>query len=189
MPNMTMVWAILAASKWATYFWMGTTRRCPADPWPTTVKPMTDPEEKATFRPLFRALAGGLRGAGVGGGGDAHTHKAGQGGVDAAGQEGEGDEPVVQHPEIGQSQQDDEDHHEHLSHSGVLVTQIGVSALTDGGSDLLHGVVAFGEGQDFLPLQDGKQQGCHRTDKSDPEIIVQNLHSPLLLTSFDSCLR
>ena len=138
---------------------------------------------------LVQALAGGLSGTGVGGGGDAHAHKAGQGGVDTAGQEGEGDEPVVQHPEIGQSQQDDEHHYEHLGDGGVLVTQIGVSALTDGGGDLLHGVVAFGEGQDFLPLQDGEQQSCHRTDKSDPEIIVQNLHSPLLLTSFDSCLR
>ena len=62
--------------------------------------------------------------------------------------------------------------------------QIGVSALTDGGGDLLHGVVAFGEGQDFLPLQDGEQQSCHRTDKSDPEIVVQNLHAPLYFFRF-----
>ena len=58
------------------------------------------------------------------------------------------------------SQQDDEDHDKDLSHGGVLVLQVGVSTLTDGGSDLLHGVVALGEGQDLLPLQEAKSKAA-----------------------------
>ena len=61
-------------------------------PRPTTVKPMTEPEEKATRRPLVQALRGGLGGTGVGVGGDLHADEAGQHGPDAAGQEGEGGE-------------------------------------------------------------------------------------------------
>ena len=54
MPNITMVWAILAASKWAMYFRMWNQMDTSSRPRPTTVKPMTAPEEKATFRPRFR---------------------------------------------------------------------------------------------------------------------------------------
>ena len=54
MPNMTMVWAIWAASNPAMYLRMWNQMDTSSRPRPTTVKPMTAPEEKATFRPRLR---------------------------------------------------------------------------------------------------------------------------------------
>ena len=56
-----------------------------------------------------QALMGGIGGAGIGGGGDLHAHEARQARPDAAGEEGEGDKPVVQHAAPCQNQQNHED--------------------------------------------------------------------------------
>ena len=109
MPNMTMVWAILGGLK------------------PGDVLENVEPDghvqqtqahhgeahdraggESHVQAPV-EALMGGVGSAGVGGGGNLHAHKARQAGPDAAGQEGEGDKPVVQHPDSCQNQQNDED--------------------------------------------------------------------------------
>ena len=54
MPNITMVWAIWGASYPAMYFRMWNQMDTSSRPSPTTVKPMTDPAEKATFSPRFK---------------------------------------------------------------------------------------------------------------------------------------
>ena len=54
MPNITMVWAIWAAPKPAMYLRIWNQMDTSSRPRPTTVKPMTAPEEKATLRPRFR---------------------------------------------------------------------------------------------------------------------------------------
>ena len=54
MPNMTMVWAVLAASKPAMYLRMWSHTEMSSSPSPTTVKPITAPEEKATRSPRSR---------------------------------------------------------------------------------------------------------------------------------------
>ena len=54
MPNMTMVWAIFSAGKPAMYLRMWNQMDTSSRPRPTTVKPMTAPEENATLRPRLR---------------------------------------------------------------------------------------------------------------------------------------
>ena len=44
-----------------------------------------------------QAFMSGVGGTGVGGGGDLHANKTSQAGIDTAGEEGEGDKPVIQH--------------------------------------------------------------------------------------------
>ena len=60
--------------------------------------------------------------------------QARQGGVNSAGQERKGDEPVIQQPDACQHQQDDKDHHENFRDRGILPPQVGVCAGTNGGS-------------------------------------------------------
>ena len=66
-------------------------------PRPTTVKPMTEPEEIATRRPRLR-LAGGVGRAGVGGRRYPHADEARKAGVEPACHKGEGYELRKQGP-------------------------------------------------------------------------------------------
>ncbi len=54
MPNMTIVLAIVSASQWKPYSRMRNQTETSSIPRPTTVKPMTEPEEMATRSPRFR---------------------------------------------------------------------------------------------------------------------------------------
>ena len=125
---------------------------------------------------LVQTLAGGLSGAGVGAGGNFHAHEAGQHGPDTSGEKGEGGE-LGEHLSPGgkgHHQQDEEDHQKDLRHSGVLVLQIGVGPLPNGGGDLGHFVTAFGEGHDPAALEPGKRNGNGRAHETDPEQIVHH---------------
>ena len=147
-------------------------------PRPTTVKPMTEPEEKATRSPRFRL---GLGGPGVGLGGNLHADEAGQHGPDTAGDEGEGGK-FGEHLSVrgeGNDQQEHKDHQKYLGYGAVLPLEVGVGALTDRGRDLLHQVGALRKFEDVLPLDPGKDQSNDRSDQPHPKEIfkVQNLHS------------
>ena len=126
-----------------------------------------------------QALVGGVCGAGVGAGGDLHADEAGQGRVDAAGEEGKGDEPVVQQMGCSQDQQDDKYHGEDLGHSGVLPLQVGVGALANRGGDLLHQIGALGKAEHLSSLKDSEEQRDGGAQQAQPEEIlyVQNSHS------------
>ena len=77
------------------------------------------------------ALVGGVGGAGVGAGGDLHADEARQGGINAAGNESKGDEPVVEQPDPGQNQQDHEDDDKDLCNGGILALKISVGTFTN----------------------------------------------------------
>ena len=87
----------------------------------------------------------GVGGTGVGGGGDLHAHKTGQTGIDTAGEESEGDKPVIQHTRSCQNKQNHEDHNKDLCDGGILALKVSVSAFADRGGELLHQVGAFRE--------------------------------------------
>ena len=138
-------------------------------PRPTTVKPMTAPEEKATLRPLFRLSLAAWAVRACRRWLNLHADKARQSGIDASGEKGEGNEPVVQQLEVGQDQQNQEDHEEDLGHGGVLIFQVGVGSLADGGGKLFHGVVPLGEGEHPAALEEGKEEGGKGPRQSDPK--------------------
>ena len=54
MPNMTMVLAMVVESHWKPYFRMRNHTETSRMPRPTTVKPMTEPDEMATRSPRLR---------------------------------------------------------------------------------------------------------------------------------------
>ena len=54
MPNMTIVFAIVSASDLKPYWSMRNQSETSSMPRPTTVKPMTEPEDIATRSPRFR---------------------------------------------------------------------------------------------------------------------------------------
>ena len=92
-----------------------------------------------------QTLMGGVGGTGVGGGSDLHAHKTGQTGIDTAGEEGEGDKPIIQHTQPGQNQQNHEDYDKDLRDGGILTLKVSVSAFTNRSSQLLHQFGALGE--------------------------------------------
>ena len=118
---------------------------------------------------LVQAFAGGVGGAGVGGGGDLHADVAGQHGENAAGKEGKGRHPG-EHPSAGgkgHHQQQHEHDAKDLEHRAVLVLQIGVGTGTDRRGDLLHALVPFRNRQDPAPLDHRKTQRQDRTQKTE----------------------
>ena len=126
-------------------------------PRPTTVKPMTEPAEKATRRPRFSPSLAGIGGAAVGGGGDLHADEAGQAGEEAAGQEGEGYEPRQQTAGCHDAQHHHHAGEEHAYH-GILALEVCVSTLTNGLGDLLHEGGALREAQHLLCGDDHKEK-------------------------------
>ena len=104
-------------------------------PRPTTVKPMTEPEENATRRPLFRLSEAAWAVRGIGVCGDLHADEARQHGPDAAGEEREGSE-LREHLPAGtesNNQQEDEHHQKPLNNFVFWVFQRGVFAPCGGG--------------------------------------------------------
>ena len=125
-----------------------------------------------------QALRGGLGGPGIGVGGDLHADEARQHRPDAAGDKCEGGE-LGEHLPVGgkgNDQQDHKDHCKHLGHRGVLMLQVGVGALTDGRSDLLHLFGALGVAQHLLCLYQGKDAGNHRAEETNPNVVLQESH-------------
>ena len=51
------------------------------------------------------------------------------------------------------------------------MTEIRPRPLTDGGGDLLHGVIALGEGHDLAALEQGKQDSQDGARDAQPEKI------------------
>ena len=121
------------------------------------------------FQAFVQALASGLRGAGVGVGGNLHAHKASQGGVDAAGEEGKGDEPVVQQLAELQNQKNYEYDQKDFQNGGVLVFQVGIGTFLDRRCDLFHGVIAFGERQYLAALDNSEHDGQDRAHYAKPK--------------------
>ena len=92
---------------------------------------------------LVQTLRSSLSGTGVCVGGDLHADEASKGRPDAAGDECEGDEPVVKHAHCGKNQQQDEDDDENLCNGGVLMLQISICTFPDCRRDFHHSFIAL----------------------------------------------
>ena len=132
---------------------------------------------------LIQTVAAGVGGAAVGLGGDAHAHKAGQAGEEAAGQEREGHEPRQQLAGRHNAQHHDHADEEHAYH-GVLPLQVGVGALADGAGDLAHQRGALVKAQDALARDKREQQRDDRANKCGKnQVLFHNVFSSFFPTS------
>ena len=145
-------------------------------PRPTTVKPMTEPEEKATRRPLFRlseaacavralelvAIFMPTKPASM----DQMPPVRKAKGVNL--------ESILPPEAKAMTSRTTNTTSKDLGHGGVLMLQISVGTFTNGSGELLHLFGAFGIAHDFLCLKQGKDDSQSESQEPNPEKAIQD---------------